>query len=88
MIKQRLLEEDSLTLEEVICKAEILERAQNQSSDLSLKLPTSSISLLLKVLEPLKDVATFAVANCIQKVGRAVRQKTFNVAAVEKRDTF
>ena len=43
-IKQRLLEEDSLTLEEAICKAEILERAQNQSSGLSLKLPTSSIS--------------------------------------------
>ena len=44
MIKQRLLEEDSLTLEEAICEAEMLERAENQSSGLSLKLPTSSIS--------------------------------------------
>ena len=43
-IKQRLLEEDSLTLKEAICKAEILERAQNQSSGLSLNLPISSIS--------------------------------------------
>ena len=44
MIKQRIFEEDLLTLEEVIYKAEILERAQNQSSDLSLKLLTFSIS--------------------------------------------
>ena len=44
MIKQRLLEEDSVSLEEAICKAEILERAQSQSSGLTLKLPTSSIS--------------------------------------------
>ena len=43
-IKQRLLEEDSLILEEATCKAEILERAQNQSSGLSIKLPTSSIA--------------------------------------------
>ena len=44
MIKQRSLEGDLLTLEEAICKAEILKRAQNQSCGLSLKLPTSSIS--------------------------------------------
>ena len=33
-IKQRLLEEDSLTLDDAISKAEILERAQNQSGSL------------------------------------------------------
>ena len=93
MIKQRLLEKDSLTLEEAICKAEVLERAQNQSSCLSLKLPTSSILFKgykanVKVLKRIKDVATFALANYMQKVGMAVQQKTLIVVTVEKRDTF
>ena len=41
-IKQRLLEEDSLTLEKTISKTEILERAQNQSIT---KLSNQSITL-------------------------------------------
>ena len=43
-IKQRLLEEDALTLEDAISKAEILERAQNQSGSLFVKPLQSPVS--------------------------------------------
>ena len=43
-IKQRLLEEDALTLDGAISKAEILERAQNQSGSLFVKPLQSPVS--------------------------------------------
>ena len=43
-IKQRLLEEDALTLDDAISKAEILEKAQNQSRSLFAKLLQSPVS--------------------------------------------
>ena len=43
-IKQRLLEEDSLTLDDAISKAEVLERAQNQSGSLFVKSLQSLVS--------------------------------------------
>ena len=43
-IKQRLLEEDALTLDDAILKAEILERAQNQSGSLFVKPLQSPVS--------------------------------------------
>ena len=43
-IKQRLLEEDALTVDDAVLKAEILERAQNQSGSLFVKSLQSPVS--------------------------------------------
>ena len=87
-IKQRLLEEDALTLDDAKSKAEILERAQNQSGSLRVKPLQSPVSAACSSQSKTfqnKNGIIFVLEICIPTVERNALLKVATAGVVKKR---